>query len=375
MKASEAKAKPRFVFVLNWPVTPGTGVTAVILGLANAMKDRYQPEYLVIGWSEPPPGQAWVPVPIPGGGVRNALAYLLTLSPRLYRLHRRGQGRGCRQCPLPGTPGPSFGSSPTAQARAETDPQRARCRGSDGAGGIRLGAQAVPMAVLLSRSDRGLFELSCQQDRLARRKVTNRQYLEWSVCALGVMTRLDDAKVDIGCPYIVNVAAFVPKKAHDVLLNAFALIRTRWPTLKLVIIGDNGPARAEIERRMGAPDLRGSVVLLSDVKHEEVLRWLRQGACFVLASRDEPFGIAVLEAGLARVPVVATAVGGIPEYAKTGVHAILCRPDDPRELAAGVLDVLSDPISAARRVDAFYTVAQSLTWDRCWSLYAREAAL
>jgi len=374
MKASEAKAKPRFVFVLNWPVTPGTGVTAVILGLANAMKDRYQPEYLVIGWSEPPPGQAWVPVPIPGGGVRNALAYLLTLLPRLYRLHSVVRGAAVVNVHYPG-----LQALPLALLRRlGLGPK------------LILSVHGAEVATALEASglERRVYQWLFSSADLI---VACSSSLASKIGSLGGRSRIvsiwngayaarsddatDDAKVDIGCPYIVNVAAFVPKKAHDVLLNAFALIRARWPTLKLVIIGNKGPARAEIERRMGAPDLRGSVVLLSDVTHEEVLRWLRQGACFVLSSRDEPFGIAVLEAGLARVPVVATAVGGIPEYAKTGVHAILCRPDDPRELAAGVLDVLSDPISAARRVDAFYTVARSLTWDRCWSLYAREAAL
>lgn len=374
MKASEAKAKPRFVFVLGWPVTPGLGVTAVILGLATAMKDRYQPEYLVIGWSEPPPGQAWVPVPIPGGGLRNTIGFFVTFLPKLYRLYSVVRGAAVVNVHYPGLQTLPF----ALLRRLNLAPKLVlSVHGADVATVLEAsGLKRTLYRWLFSSADLIVACSSSLASKIGSLGGRSRIVSIWNgASASRGDDATDDAKVEIGCPYIVNVAAFVPKKAHDVLLSAFALIRTHWPTHKLAIIGHNGPTRVEIERRMGEPELRGSVVLLSDVKPAEVFRWLRQSACFVLASRDEPFGIAVLEAGLARTPVVATAVGGIPEYAKTGVHAILCRPDDPRELAAGILDVLSNPVSAARRVDAFYTVAQSLTWDRCWSLYAREAAL
>jgi glycosyltransferase involved in cell wall biosynthesis len=74
---------------------------------------------------------------------------------------------------------------------------------------------------------------------------------------------------------------------------------------------------------------------------------------WVLSSRTEGTPIALLEAMAARVPVVATAVGGVPDVVGPA-EALLVPPEQPRALAAAVASILTDPAQAALRAEAAY---------------------
>ena len=73
-------------------------------------------------------------------------------------------------------------------------------------------------------------------------------------------------------------------------------------------------------------------------------------------------GIVVIEGALARVPIVASRVGGIPELVGED-EAILVPPRDPEALADAVQQVLDDPEAASRRVSRAYERAQARSWD------------
>jgi glycosyltransferase involved in cell wall biosynthesis len=175
--------------------------------------------------------------------------------------------------------------------------------------------------------------------------------------------------------YILCVAAFVPKKAHEVLLAAFAKVRRDRPDLMLIMIGSDGSTRTAIEEQADAGGFGSSVRILLDQPHSEVWRWMRHAECFVLPSREEPFGIVLLEAGKSRVPVVATRVGGIPEFLTDGQDGLLCDPDDPDQLAHAVLATLADRVATGRRVEAFYRKASSFTWSETFEAYRSAAHL
>lgn len=75
----------------------------------------------------------------------------------------------------------------------------------------------------------------------------------------------------------------------------------------------------------------------------DAAKYLSEFDCVVVPSRREPFGLIVLEAGLAKRAVVAFAVGGVPEIIESGVNGILVPPEDPEALANAVLGLLNDP--------------------------------
>jgi glycosyltransferase involved in cell wall biosynthesis len=156
------------------------------------------------------------------------------------------------------------------------------------------------------------------------------------------LTRSDgDAGAGASGPYLLCIAAHNEKKALDVLLRAFARIAPAHPELRLLLVGD-GPLRGQLEALARALALGERVEFLGPRGRKEVARLLRGCLVFVLPSRSEPFGMVVAEALACGRPVVASAVGGIPEIVEDGRSGVLVAPDDPEALARAVSRLLDD---------------------------------
>lgn len=172
-------------------------------------------------------------------------------------------------------------------------------------------------------------------------------------------------------PTVVCVANFRPQKNHELLLHAFALARERVPRARLLLVG-GGPGEAEIRRLAGTLGLGSAVELVGRV--EDVWPYLSRGHLFALPSSHEPLGIAVLEAMAAGLPVVATAVGGVPELVRPGVNGELVEPGDTAGMAEAIVAILGSPRVAAelgaagRATAARHTAARMV--DSYFALYA-----
>jgi len=142
--------------------------------------------------------------------------------------------------------------------------------------------------------------------------------------------------------YLLCIAAHNEKKALDVLIRAFAVVKRGDPGVRLVMVGD-GPLRRQHEELARAMGLDGRVEFLGSRGRAEIARLLHGCQVFVLPSRSEPFAIAITEAMACRKPVVASAVGGIPEIIENGKTGILVEPDNPAALANALLNILKDP--------------------------------
>ncbi len=144
--------------------------------------------------------------------------------------------------------------------------------------------------------------------------------------------------------HVVGMAAqFIPRKGHDVLLRAVPLVLERHPGTRFLLFG-RGPLLEEVDRRVREGGMEGSVLLPG----------FRQDLPGLLPCLDvlahpatlEGLGVILLQAAAAGVPIVASAVGGIPEAVGHGENGLLVPPGDPRALAEALSTLLSDPEGA-----------------------------
>lgn len=148
---------------------------------------------------------------------------------------------------------------------------------------------------------------------------------------------------------ICVVARLHPVKGHMVLLDAFSKIAAQFETVQLWLVG-NGPEREKLERRTAQLGLVSKVVYWGE--QERVSCFLAQADIGVLSSRAEGLPNAVIEYMAARLPVVATAVGGNPELVVHDQAGLLVPPDDAQALAEALIYLLRNPEIASRMGDA-----------------------
>jgi glycosyltransferase involved in cell wall biosynthesis len=144
-------------------------------------------------------------------------------------------------------------------------------------------------------------------------------------------------------PLLLAIGRLTAQKDHATLLQAFARTRTEHPRAMLVILGI-GPLEAETRRLATRLGLDGAVLLPGRL---EIRDWLDRADIFVHTSRWEGFGMVLLEAMLAGLPIVATRVSAVPEVVADNVTGILVAPGDVEALSASLLRLLLDPASAA----------------------------
>lgn len=129
------------------------------------------------------------------------------------------------------------------------------------------------------------------------------------------------------------------RKGHEAAGAAAQLLIGRFPRLRLLVVGD-GPKRAELERGLAG---LGDRVLFAGYR-DDVIDVLDAVDVLVHPSSVDAFPTALLEAMAARVPVVATAVGGIPEAVVHGETGLLIdAPAAAEEVAATLAPLLADP--------------------------------
>lgn len=128
----------------------------------------------------------------------------------------------------------------------------------------------------------------------------------------------------------------------DVLLRAAALLRPQMPDLRVRLVGD-GSARTRLAALADELGLAGNVDWRARVPSAMLPDELARMHVFAAPSRvPEAFGVALLEAEACGVPVIASAVGGLPEVVADGVSGRLVPPEDPPALAAALAAVLAD---------------------------------
>ncbi|WP_420024725.1 glycosyltransferase (plasmid) [Cereibacter azotoformans] len=134
-------------------------------------------------------------------------------------------------------------------------------------------------------------------------------------------------------------------KRFSDLIQALPAVRERHPTARLLIVGD-GPDRAMLTELAQSMKVEPDVIFAGYQGNARDFYHVMD--VFALASAHEAFGLVLVEAMLAGVPIVATAVGGIPFVLDGGRAGRLVPPLDPSTLSAAIVDLLDNPSERAR---------------------------
>jgi len=163
------------------------------------------------------------------------------------------------------------------------------------------------------------------------------------------------ADVPEGVPLVLAIGRLIEQKDHETLLRAFARVHDRVPDARLAILGE-GPLLAETRALANELGLAGVVVLPGRLETRD---WLERADLFAHSSRWEGFGIVLLEAMLAGLPVVATRVSAVPEIVLDDETGLLSEAGDATALAASLEALLTDPARARTLGDAGLARARS----------------
>lgn len=156
----------------------------------------------------------------------------------------------------------------------------------------------------------------------------------------------DDPFVRIG-----TVKTLAPQYGIDTLIHAFynihSILSERQPKLaqqlRLYIAG-GGPQHLELQSLVKRLKLDSVTQFSGDIPHRHVPDYLNQLDIYVAVSRQESFGVAVLEASACGLPVVVSQVGGLPEIVEDKVTGFLVEKDHIEQLSSVLLELVTQPL-------------------------------
>lgn len=137
-----------------------------------------------------------------------------------------------------------------------------------------------------------------------------------------------------------SIGEFVKNKGHKFLIEAALELVKKYPAMKFVIVGHHGEEKNNLELRIKNYKLRDSVFLVDS--QENAARYMKAFDIFILPSLKEGLPYVLLEAGLAKLPVIATAVGGNPEIIDSGKSGFLIDDEDPDDIVDGVIRLVEN---------------------------------
>ncbi len=158
--------------------------------------------------------------------------------------------------------------------------------------------------------------------------------------------------IEYSRPHILFVGFDWKRKGGDDLLEAFKLVLKTRPDAHLTIVG-------------ASPTLQiPNCEVIGPGQPADLDHYYQQASIFCMPTYREPFGIVFIEAMAARLPIVATRVGAIPDFIEEGRNGLLVEPGDIKGIADALLRLISDP-SMARRFGqrSFEIIEDRYSWE------------
>ena len=389
--SSSSGERPGYLFVLPWDLHHVGGVNQVVVNLWRELErgGSMEPLLMVIDWAFPRPTMASIDgrktiryrLRDPGrdSGAKAGLMYLATLPIALLRMRRLLKAHKIFVVNFHSVGGHALlfvllRRLGMFQGKIVLSFHGADVRQAVAAGGfdhalLRFLFRSADVRIAVS-TDLG-NQLSPLVDRESVAVVHNGFDLANLLANRDVDFRLDPRLM--GKPFILCVAAFVPWKGQEVLIQAFAGVAGEFPDLLLVLVGGSGPSTEAIRKAVAVSGLGDRILIFQDVAHRHMSNFYEAASLFVLPSREEPFGIVVLEAGAFGLPVIASKVGGIPELISDQETGLLVEPGNVAALQDALFKLLRAP-EYARQLGAalLLRTSRDFNWRRTYEGYMRK---
>lgn len=141
------------------------------------------------------------------------------------------------------------------------------------------------------------------------------------------------------------------QKGSDVFVDAMCRLLPRYPDFTAVMVGAITPEQSgfanDLKKRIEAAGLQARIVITGELEIEEVQRWYRRLTIYAFTSRNEGFGLTLIEAMAAGAALVASRAGAAELVVEDGVTGVLTPPGDVDALVAALEPLMRDPASAA----------------------------
>ena len=141
------------------------------------------------------------------------------------------------------------------------------------------------------------------------------------------------------------------QKGTDVFVDAMCRLLPRYSDFTAIVVGGIMPEQTgfanELKKRIEAAGLASRIVMTGELEIEEVQRWYRRLTIYAFTSRNEGFGLTLIEAMAAAAALVASRAGAAELVIEDGVTGVLTSPDNVGALVTALEPLMSDPASAA----------------------------
>ena len=162
--------------------------------------------------------------------------------------------------------------------------------------------------------------------------------------------------------YIVSLRRLTPSKGVDILIRAFKDIANEYPQIRLLIAGE-GHEEENLKTLARNLNLDDKIKFIGTVSLTRAISLLKGAICTVVPSISEGGSLVNIEAQAASCPVVASRVGGIPEYVQDGVSGLLFESRNLKDLADKVKIIISNAPLRNKLIQGGVEHANKFSWD------------
>lgn len=163
-------------------------------------------------------------------------------------------------------------------------------------------------------------------------------------------------------PTICVISRFLPYKRVEDVIKAVKIIENFIPQIRCIIIGE-GPEKNNLISLISKLSLENSITIISNLKHDKVMRILKRSHVFCLPSTVEGFGLVTIESMATGVPYVNSDISQTIEITKKGMGGLLFSRKDERDLSEKIIRLLSNEDLYNKKVKQGLKLAKLYDWD------------